>query len=166
MSFDNNCMYIECLSADSIVANTISGTVISTIGNPSPPETWTELNYPTPPGDIVSTDTVADALWKTSYLTSLLIATIPVPPDLSGVLISMLNLYSAVQAVAPYTTFNNVDNDTLPQSTTTAPFKTGASGTLTAFIDLVNSGSKALVPNSNVGVYGALNIVSDTPGFS
>jgi len=162
MSYNNDCIYIKCLSADTIEANNIIGPVLAVIGNPSPdpPRDW-NLNYPPiVDGDISALDTPANALWKTSKLVSLLLPA--GPPDLSTITIILAGTYSAVQAVAPYATLGGITNNALPQTNTTTPFGNASSGTLSAFVDGLNAGTTVLTAADNSGTYGALVIVSDT----
>ncbi len=154
MSYDEECIYIECLDVGTINGGGVSGV----IGNPTFPRVWDPLV------GIQPTDTVANAVWKLESKTVLLF---PQPPPALGTLtINIGSLYSAYISTAVLTLVTDLINNTSPQTNTVGPFYDGSDGILTAYVKFdsdpeSDQGSVVLTPASNVGTYGALTVVTD-----
>lgn len=158
MSFDNECMYIECLHVGTITG----GGVGTTVGTPTPPRTFSTII------GIVPADTVADGLWKLDSKLALLIPA--APPNLSAITISLADtVYNAIAAISPYNLCANVENNALgtPSTAPSAEFGDADTGVLTAVVKnsagpATTQGSITLTTGDDSGSNLTLTIISDT----
>lgn len=113
---------------------------------------------------IAQGDKMEDALDKLDMILDKLVPA--KPPALSTKAITLSSPYSARKA-GTNMTYTNITDDTTPSFTMVGgaiaanAFADGNNGTLSALIDGVSVGSRALTPSDDTGTYGALQITAD-----